>query len=147
MPDLLLVVSQSDSRPQAFPQHCGTFHGSPLDPPPGFWCGSESGSCLNCQLALSCQGEVLRLQAKMGIGWCPPQSLLEPSHSQVCLGLFFFLTQESFQHLGVLPILRLMDEEGASHLPPPGHQPRGSPASGLCEPIFGWTNRCTPRLS
>ena len=52
------------------------------------------------------------------MGWRSPQFLPEPSsHSQVCLGLFFFFTQKSFQRFGVLPSLRLMDEEGASLLP------------------------------
>ena len=91
----------------------------PSGPTPQFWSGSESGSCLSCQSTWSCQGEVLRLQTRLGIRWYPSSSLLEPSsHSCICHGLFFFFTQEVFYHLGILSTFGLMNEEGAS-LPVP----------------------------
>ena len=102
-----------------FPQHHGTLPGGPLDPPPRFQCGTAAGSSLNCQCAWSCQGEVLRLQAGWGMGWYPSissRTFFTLSHLS---WLFYFFTQGWFQHLGIIPTLRLMDEEGVSLPGPP----------------------------
>lgn len=81
--------------------------------------GVEVSQDLNCQSARGCQGEVLRLQERLGTGWYPSsvssRTFLTLSHLPWAI---FVLHTGVLSAFGSLAHLGVMDKEGVSLLAP-----------------------------